>query len=707
MTVAIAYVHDKEVAHSFQMSIEDLVFHDLQNEGHLLGAGNPLRMRYGSGGLIAARNHVAQKVYDDQSYDWLFWIDSDMGFEPDSLDRLLAVADPDTRPIVGGLCFAMNETQADGYGGYTTRPSPTIYDWYAERKPRGFVPRVWFEPNALTACDGTGSAFILIHRSVLEKIHAENSNGNPKWCGWYDQAVGDDGVLASEDLSFCMRAKTAGAPIYVHTGVRTTHMKTVWLGEPMFWERQLAPPATEQTAVLVPVMKRPQNAEPFMQSLRASTGLATAYAIYDEADTDTRDAWKAAGAQLIQSSGPSFATKINDAYRATSEPWMFLTGDDVRFHPGWLDHTQFAATITEAGVVGTNDLANPRVLRGEHATHLLIRRSYVDEQGASWDGPGVVCHEGYRHWFCNPPEAPIWMADLSFKSLGEVRVGDEVVGWQRVPSGSMTLNELCVSEVLKVAERDSALVRVTMESGRAFTCTPDHRWLNPMWTPAAVRRWPDYPEWVTPAIDRQLLHVVDETPPVPTDLERLAGWVGGIYDGEGSWIQISQCPIANPEIHAAISVALNKLDIPHTVGGPTDGGHFLCLTGGRQAYVDFLNKCQPIKRWGIQKKIIGGKRFGQRDRIVSVEPAGSGTVLSMTTTTGNYVAWGYASRNCDDELVTAAKQRGVWSMALASRVEHLHPLFGKGENDETYRIGQLYAQKDKKTFEKRLKEHAA
>src|SRR5262249_38264839 len=34
-----------------------------------------------------------------------------------------------------------------------------------------------------------------------------------------------------------------------------------------------------------------------------------------------------------------------------------------------------------------------------HATHLLVKRSYVDDEGASWDGPGVVCHEGYRHWF--------------------------------------------------------------------------------------------------------------------------------------------------------------------------------------------------------------------------------------------------------------------------------------------------------------------
>ncbi len=53
----------------------------------------------------------------------------------------------------------------------------------------------------------------------------------------------------------------------------------------------------------------------------------------------------------------------------------------------------------DADVVGTNDLLNPRVMRGEHATHMLIRRSYIDEIGSSWDGPGIVAHEGYHHWY--------------------------------------------------------------------------------------------------------------------------------------------------------------------------------------------------------------------------------------------------------------------------------------------------------------------
>jgi hypothetical protein len=58
----------------------------------------------------------------------------------------------------------------------------------------------------------------------------------------------------------------------------------------------------------------------------------------------------------------------------------------------------------------------------------------------------------------------------------------------------------------------------------------------------------------------------------------------------------------------------------------------------------------------------------------------------------------------DDEIVTAAKQRGVWAPALASVVEHLHPLWGKAEVDDTYVRGQRYAGRDKATFEKRYRE---
>jgi len=149
----------------------------------------------------------------------------------------------------------------------------------------------------------------------------------------------------------------------------------------------------------VPVMKRPKNAQPFMDSLRASTGMCKVYAIADPKDVETVEAWNRAGAKVIATSTKTtFAERINLGFKHTNEPFVFITGDDVRFHSGWLDHAQTVAG-DKIHVVGTNDLGNPRVMAGEKATHLLIRRSYVDEVGASWDGPKIVGHEGYRHWF--------------------------------------------------------------------------------------------------------------------------------------------------------------------------------------------------------------------------------------------------------------------------------------------------------------------
>lgn len=157
---------------------------------------------------------------------------------------------------------------------------------------------------------------------------------------------------------------------------------------------------TEATAVLVPVMRRPQNASPFMDSLLASSTAATTYAICDPDDESTIEAWREAGATVVVRPGDAgtFAEKINHGYESTTEPWLFLVGDDVRFHADWFEKVH-AVAQDRYHVIGTNDLANRAVMAGQHATHILIRRSYVDEHGASWDGPGVVCHEGYRHWF--------------------------------------------------------------------------------------------------------------------------------------------------------------------------------------------------------------------------------------------------------------------------------------------------------------------
>jgi hypothetical protein len=405
-TVLFSYVHPTSVSRSWEFCKEQLLGYDLVNHGRV-AAGGYDAIRCGTDGLPEARN-VGAKALLESDCDWLFWIDTDMGFPPDIVDRLIDVADPETRPIIGALCFLQKEEATDGMGGYTTSPRATIFDWRkvdAETGAFGFTPRTMYPVNAVTPVGATGSAAILIHRSVFEKINDEYGP-----C-WYDRQINPDtGKLMSEDISFCVRARAVGYPIFVHTGVRTTHHKQHWVSEVDYWRWVQAPPATERVDVIVPTRHRPHNAKPFMESVRASTGLATVYAVCNDDDQESATAWTAAGAMVlgVDWAPGDFARKINVGYEAGGAPWLFLVGDDVRFHPGWLDHAQTVANLYQADVVGTNDLGSPRVMSGEHATHMLIGRDYIDRQGASWDGPGIVCHEGYSHWFVD--DEIVWAA---------------------------------------------------------------------------------------------------------------------------------------------------------------------------------------------------------------------------------------------------------------------------------------------------------
>jgi glycosyltransferase involved in cell wall biosynthesis len=403
--VTVAYVHEKNLAASFHHCMIEMIGWDLAHEARIIRGGYKA-WTCGTDGLVDSRNKLVAAFLAEDTADWLFWIDTDMGFAPDTVDRLMAAADPAERPVVGGLCFTQREETSDGMGGWRCRATPTVFDWTVleDTGQMGFSVRWNYPPDQLTRVAGTGSACILIHRSVFEKVQA-------KYGTWYDRVPNTTmGQVISEDLSLCLRACALDIPIHVHTGVKTTHQKTLWLAEDDYYGQvalsQLAPPvppATEETAVIVPVLRRPQNAAPFMESLKASgADLARVYAMADPDDLETAAAWDEAGAEVLTIPAAdrpgTFAEKVNYGYRATSEPWLLLAGDDVRFHPGWLDQAQHAAR-DGADVIGTNDLHNPRVTAGEHSPHPMVRRAYIDEQGASWDGPGVVAHESYRHWF--------------------------------------------------------------------------------------------------------------------------------------------------------------------------------------------------------------------------------------------------------------------------------------------------------------------
>ncbi len=219
-SVCVAWVHSTEVSYSFFSSMLGL-------QAELLQSGRPgrlLALRYGSGGIVDARNRAVEQFLASDE-DWLFWVDTDMGFTADSLERLFVHADADERPVVGGLCFSNRETGSDGYGGFTTFPIPTIYRW--AKTPdgtTGFVSWHEYPRDQLIRCDATGSAFLLVHRSVFERIGGD----------WYTQASNPAGGVFGEDISFCVRLAANEIPLHIDTAVKTTHHKPTWLSEAHF-----------------------------------------------------------------------------------------------------------------------------------------------------------------------------------------------------------------------------------------------------------------------------------------------------------------------------------------------------------------------------------------------------------------------------------------------------------------------------------------
>lgn len=226
--VQAAYLHPGTVSQSFSDSLMRLVAHDLASRRRVIRSAGPVMFRCGSGGLVEARNKVMAFFLDESEADWLWMIDADMGFAADTVDRLIEAADPVERPVVGALCFGLREAEPDGMGGFRVRAFPTLYDW--GRTPAGVVGfhvRREYQPDTVTQVAGTGAACLLVHRSAAEKVRADSGT-------WFDPVAFSDGTPVGEDLSFCYRLNKASIPVFVHTGVKTTHHKQIWLGEDEF-----------------------------------------------------------------------------------------------------------------------------------------------------------------------------------------------------------------------------------------------------------------------------------------------------------------------------------------------------------------------------------------------------------------------------------------------------------------------------------------
>lgn len=203
----LGYIHNGTVRAEFMSSVLSLyVSPQMRFIGRMASQPAASLVSYGRNML------VLQFLESDQQ--WLWMVDTDMTFTPVDLARLIGSADVVERPVVTGVCAIFDAN--------TSMVNTAVFT--ASRASDGGVAK--FHPfeelpkSGLVRVDGCGAAFLMIHRSVLEKIPLHD---------WFRESVAEGGGIRGEDLSFCDRVGRAGFPIWADCSVRPGHMKTVCL----------------------------------------------------------------------------------------------------------------------------------------------------------------------------------------------------------------------------------------------------------------------------------------------------------------------------------------------------------------------------------------------------------------------------------------------------------------------------------------------
>lgn len=279
---------------------------------------------------------------------------------------------------------------------------------------------------------------------------------------------------------------------------------------------------------------------------------------------------------------------------------------------------------------------------------------------------------------CNTGEAPVLMADLSLKSIDSVREGDEVLGWVRDHGGRSRMVRTRVKRSFRYV---GSVVKMTLDSGEVIRCTPDHKWWRARWEKGRN-------EYAPANVGTSLARICPPRLPElsPDDL-RLAGWLSGFFDGEGSvsvckkngcgdyrpsqQIHFYQGAGRNLPLCEKLEHALTHFGFPFKYrederkpnkDAPCYGYRQYRLVGGQQSLglaQRFLHIVQPTKwRDRIKNMALGAKFVRDWEKVVSIEPDGVEPVYALETETGNYVVWGIASSNSAGQMQQSPSPRG-------------------------------------------------
>ena len=148
-----------------------------------------------------ARNNLARQAVKSEA-DWVLWLDSDMVFGPDLLQRMLKVCTENDIDFLTALCFRRKPP-------YT----PTLFDRLEKTDKGASYTALMSVPEGRFQVGGCGFAGVLMSMDVLLSVMA-------KFNGRMFEPI--DGF--GEDVAFCWRARQCGYDIWCDSDIELGHV---------------------------------------------------------------------------------------------------------------------------------------------------------------------------------------------------------------------------------------------------------------------------------------------------------------------------------------------------------------------------------------------------------------------------------------------------------------------------------------------------
>lgn len=468
-------------------------------------------------------------------------------------------------------------------------------------------------------------------------------------------------------------------------------------------ESFVAPPAAlPLVSVVCAVHNQLDYTKQFAASLEQNADCAYELILVDNGSSDGTTEWAKSQSIKVQrwNANQGVPAAYNEGVRLATGGLLCFANNDMVCHPGGLRRlaeASYARGMAAQSANSYNALGDYLGCTADHKWSDAPEGYVLVFQREVWDKTGVW-DTAFFPSYCLTPETPVLKSDLTWSPVGNLKVGDELVGVdEHTPSsqGRLGSRSYISSHVTTTSRRSADCLKITLDDGRSVICSEDHKWLSKcpepnntpyMWRQAAKMN-PGY----------RICAPLDVWEP---DTSYDGGWLGGIFDGEG-YLNISEgqvrkfgigfCQKAGLVLDKALGV-LTQHKIPFLRYVRDSDSLARIEINCRRDVLRTLGTFRPVRLMDHVKDAWQGRRMRSRNyrndvAIAAIERVGVQEVVTLETSSHTYIANGMVSHNCDDaDWGLRARLAGYDYTLVPGAVTHFGQKTSGGMNlDETVR----------------------